>query len=747
MEREIERRASPFLEILRAAWANRDQMGYAWRILKDGVCDGCALGTSGLRDWTMPGIHLCWIRLNLLRLNTISAFDPGLLKDVSSLCRRSELELRQLGRLPIPLVRRRGNAGFAALSWEESLDMIADRIKATDPRRLAFYIVSRGTVNETYYVAQKVARFLGTNHVDNSARVCHAPSTTALKQTIGYGATTCSYKDMIGSDLLVFIGSDVANNQPVAMKYVHLAKKQGTKVALINPFREPGMERYWVPSALDSALFGTRIADAFFPIRVGGDIAFLNGVLKHLIAHGWVDRAFIQEHTTGWSELAQELERQSFEELERCSGASREKMLEFARMYAQARTSILIWSMGVTMHRYGVANVQAIVNLGLARGMVGRPHTGLMPIRGHSGVQGGAEVGAVPNCFPGGVPVNEEGAARFQELWGFPVPSGRGYYVPEMIDAAWRQEMDVLYCIGSNLFGVLPDSRYVRQAIERIPFRVHHDIVLNPQMLLDPADTVLLLPATTRYEMAGGNTETTTERRIIFNPEIPGHRLAGAKDEWHTLIAIAQRVKPEVADKIDFTSTQQIREEIARAVPLYDGMQHFYQKGDQLQWGGERLGEGGGFGTPDGKARFTPVAPPQRDIPEGCLQLTTRRGRQFNSMTFGKRDVQAGALREEVIMSPEDMNRLDLKEGEPVLIRSETGEVRGHVHAGPIQPGNVMMYWPEANVLIGQGVVDEECGIPAYRDAIVQVVHCGGEGGRLKDRTDIDIVALQREGA
>ncbi|RMI04881.1 MAG: formate dehydrogenase, partial [Calditrichaeota bacterium] len=706
-------------------WENRDQLRYAWRILHNGVCDGCALGTSGMRDWTMPGIHLCWIRLNLLRLNTMPPFDPAIVQDVSRLKGATERELRRLGRIPAPLMRRRGEVGFSPIEWEEAIDFIAEHIKSIDPWRLAFYLVSRGTVNETYYVAQKVARFLGTNHVDNSARVCHAPSTTALKRTIGYAATTCSYRDMIGTDLLVFFGSNVANNQPVVMKYIHLAKKRGTRVAVVNTFREPGMEKYWVPSAVDSALFGTRVADAFFQVRPGGDIAFINGVLKHLLANGWVDEGFITHHTTGWKELADALEQQSFDELERLSGTSREEMEAFARMYGQSRTAILVWSMGITMHRFGVQNVMAIANLALARGMVGRPHTGLMAIRGHSGVQGGAEVGAVPNQFPGGYPVNEANAARFAALWGFPVPDQPGYFAAEMIDAAYEGKLDGLYCIGSNLFGILPDSGYVKEAIGRIPLRIHHDIVLNPQMLIDPAEVVLVLPATTRYEMAGGNTETTTERRIIFNPEIPGPRIPGARDEWRVLVEIARRVKPESGDRIAFASTAEIREEIARAVPLYEGIQHLARKGDQFQWGGERLGEGGKFGTPDGKAHFAPVMPPQMEIPEGRFVLTTRRGRQFNSIEFADRDSLAGTDRRAVILSREDMQRLGLRPGDPVVVRSEVGEFRGKAVSGPVYSGAVMMYWPEANVLIPRGISDPQCGIPAYRDAVVEVLPAG----------------------
>jgi molybdopterin-dependent oxidoreductase alpha subunit len=720
MKGEIERRINSYLEIFRAGWENRDQLGYAWRILTEGVCDGCALGTSGLRDWTIPGIHLCWIRLNLLRLNTMGPLDADLLRDVRALGGASEESLRKLGRLSRPLLRRRQEMGFKPISWDDAMGLIAERIGATSPERIAFYLVSRGTVNETYYVAQKVARFLGTNNIDNSARICHAPSTTALKQTIGYAASTCSYSDWIGTDLLVLIGSDLANNQPVAIKYIHLAKKRGTRIAVINPYREPGLERYWVPSSLDSALFGTRVADEFFQVRVGGDMAFLNGALKYMIANQWVDHQFIERHTEGWEDLVRELEGQSFDQLEELSGLARDRMLDFARMYARARTAVFIWSMGITMHEYGAATVKAIVNIALARGMIGRPQCGLVAIRGHSGVQGGAEMGAVPNQFPGGAAIDEQSARQLSQIWGFQVPDCRGRSVSEMIEAAHRGQIDVFYLVGSNLAGVLPDSRFVREALERVPLRVHHDIVLNPQMLLEPADAVILLPATTRYEMAGGNTETTTERRIIFNPQIRGPRIVEARDEWRTLIEIAKRVRPEMADRINFASTEEIRKEIARVVPSYEGIERLRRRGDQIQWGGPQLGQF--FPTSTGRARFTPLAPAKRQVPEGFFQLTTRRGKQFNSMVFGPRDVLANAHRHDVIMSVEDMSRLSLREGDPVRVRSEVGEICARVRSGSVRPGVVIMFWPEANLLIGRGRLDPECDMPAFRDQLVQII-------------------------
>ncbi len=361
-----EQRPNNYAEIWSALKENRDELGFAWRILKHGVCDGCALGTTGMKDWTLDEIHLCNVRLRLLRINTMPALDEAVLGDVDRLTEKTSAELRDLGRLPYPMIRRPGDRGFSRIGWDEALDVIAQRIRATSHDRLAFYLTSRGMTNENYYAVQKCVRAMGTNSIDNAARVCHSPSTFGLKQSLGVPATTCSYSDWIGSDLVVFIGSNVANNQPVAMKYLYHAKKEGTKVAVINNYREPGMDKYWVPSNVESAMFGTQIADRFFLVNVGGDIAFLSGTLKHLIANGWVDRNFIERHAVGFEELAAEIERMSWAELERLAGSTRDEMLAFARMLAEANTAVLVWSMGVTQHAFGEDNVRSIINVGLS---------------------------------------------------------------------------------------------------------------------------------------------------------------------------------------------------------------------------------------------------------------------------------------------------------------------------------------------------------------------------------------------
>ncbi|MBD2492643.1 FdhF/YdeP family oxidoreductase [Aulosira sp. FACHB-615] len=708
-----------YWEVFRAIWLSRHKLPYAWNILNQGVCDGCALGTTGMKDWTLDGIHLCNVRLRLLQMNTMSALDPQILADVSPLQAQKTSQLRDLGRLPYPMMRQRGEKGFRRLSWDEALDFIAHRIRATTPDRLSFYITSRGTVNETYYVTQKAVRAMGSNNIDNAARICHSPSTAALKTSLGAGATTCSYKDWIGTDLLVFIGSNVANNQPVTVKYLHYAKKAGTKIVVINTYREPGMERYWVPSIVESALFGTKFAEDFFLVNTGGDMAFLNGTVKHLIAYGWVDKSFIDSYTTGFAELQTSLEQQSWEELERLSGASRYEMQAFAQIIAAANKAVFVWSMGITQHECGEDNVRSIINLALTKGFVGREGCGLMPIRGHSGVQGGAEMGCYATVFPGGKPINSENAADLSQKWGFDVPSTRGLIAPEMIDAAYDKQLDVLFSVGGNFLEVLPEPDYVEGALQTIPLRVHADIVLSSQMLLEPADTVILLPATTRYEVPGGVTETSTERRVIFSPEIPGPRIGEARPEWEVFVELAKRVRPDLAEKIDFENTAAIREEIAQVVPLYAGMQHLQQTGDQFQYGGSHLCFGWNFATADGKAHFTVLSPAQKEIPEGCFLVATRRGKQFNSMVQERKDAITGALREAVLMNAVDAAKLNLKDGDQVILKNELGELTGRIYLAPIQKGNLQVHWPEGNVLLDKSKRSLE-GVPDY-NAVVRL--------------------------
>ena len=257
-----------FLEMAKVAWENRDELPFAWRILKDGVCDGCALGTSGMSDWTIPGTHLCMVRLELMREHGARPrpqFLPALRR-----WRSITQELRALAGC------MNHDSGKGQPGSPRSHGRALDRSRGTsgiDRARLAS-MTSRGIIKGCI-TQHRGGAFSRHESFDNSARLCHAASTAAMKATLGYGAATCSYADWLHADLIVLFGSNVANNQPVTTKYLHYAKRNGAEIAVVNPYREPGLGRYWIPSIVESALSGTALADHWFDVDTGGDLAFL----------------------------------------------------------------------------------------------------------------------------------------------------------------------------------------------------------------------------------------------------------------------------------------------------------------------------------------------------------------------------------------------------------------------------------------------------------------------------------------
>jgi molybdopterin-dependent oxidoreductase alpha subunit len=717
-------------DTMKTVWHNRDNLPYAARIITQGVCDGCALGVAGLYDQTLSGPHLCTTRLNVLRLNTMPAIKPKRLHaDIDELRKLSSAELRELGRIPYPLIRRPGDRSFARASWDEALDLIAAKFRELPPEQTAFYLTARGITNESYYAAAKTARFLGTNHIDNASRICHSPSKTALKRSLGISASSCSYSDWIGTDVLVFWGSVAANNQPVSTKYMYAAKRKGTKIIVINPYREPAMDGYWIPSIAESALFGTKIADDFYQVNIGGDIALMHGIMKIWFdmeqeqPGSAIDHVFVKEHANGFEELRAKVIAQEWEQLEISSGLSRDRIGELAELLAKAKSAVFVWSMGLTQHRHATDNISQVANLALLRGFIGREHCGVMPIRGHSGVQSAGEMGAEPTYLPGGE-VDEHNISRLEQLWGFPMPRWRGDIVGVSLENALKpishpRKLKLYYLSGGNFLETMPDPSFVRRSLEALEVRVHQDIILNSSTLLDAKEAVVVLPAMTRYEQPGGGTSTSTERMVYYSPEIKGPRIAEARAEWDIYTDLAARVKPGLKALITFSDSQAIREEIARAAPEYEGIQHLKQQGDVFQRGGAWLCEGGVCPTPDGKGRLIAVDVPMRGVAVGGeFNVTTRRGKQFNSMIYGGKDAFNGADRGDVLIHPKDAEAYSVTNGEAITLHNNHGTLQGNAKYADILQGNLAVSFPEGNVLFPMGVYEAPSGIPEYNTLV-----------------------------
>ena len=596
-------------DIFRVLWENRTELPYAWAILNHGVCDVCSLGPYGFRDSVVDGVHLCMRRLKSLKLNTMAALDLGATADLNRLRRFGPEQLQSLGRLAHPMIRRRSEPGFVRCSWDESFELICRAIHDTAPHAMGFVATPHGRTNEIYYAFQKLARILGSNNIALSSHPSRHDAVSGLKCTLGYGAPTCSLSDWIGTELLIIFGADGLTDYPLTKKYLRRARKAGTRIIAVTPLVRTKAETDWT-SSLGRRKVQERISTPYrFQLRAGGEIAFINGILKTLIANDQVDLEFIDKHTARFDTLREALQTQSWEMLEHCSGVSRSAMQEFAIQYGAARSAVFVYTGEFTDCEFAGAKVKAIVNLALARGMLGREKCGIMPIGAQSSMQAGGECGAEPDQFPGGFLVNENSARRLSNLWRHPVPSNPGLTLPRMIDAAYAHQIKFFYFLGGDSLETSPDDSYAAEALSRVPVRIYQDLVLKPSMLLEPSDAVLVLPAQTRYEQRTGGTCTSTERRIRFTPELTGHKIGESRPEWEIVSSIGRKSMPNGELLFPFHNSQAIREEMSRVMPIYQGIEKITKEGDQLQWGGPQLYRDGFKIMPGNRALFSALEP------------------------------------------------------------------------------------------------------------------------------------------
>jgi molybdopterin-dependent oxidoreductase alpha subunit len=499
---------------------------------------------------------------------------------------------------------------------------------------------------------------------------------------------------------------------------------------VVNPYRERGLERYWVPSSPRSAIFGTKLCDQFVPVRTGGDVAFFNGVLKVLIEDGLLaarHRHFISERTTGFDELSAALRAQSFEQLESASGVARQMMSEVARRLAASENILFVWGMGLTQHRAGTDNVKAVINLALALGQLGKPKAGLAALRGQSSVQAAGECGVAPNIFPGGAPINAETAARFSEWWSHPVPDRPGLATGPMIEAVDAGNIKLLMCLGGNLHDTMPERAFVRRALERLPFRIRLDVMMNHEALIEPGEALLILPVRNWYEWSSVFTTTSTDRTIrAFRGALTAHR--DLRESWQALTEIARRVAqaspPAVAHPasapLSYANTDEIRRAMSRTIPMYSGIDALDAPHKQMQWGGRFLCADDFPAMPDGRARFSLLTPANGAIPEGAFMVSSRRGwGQWNSqhLPHPKKDSFTGARsRRAILMHPADAQRLGLSRGAPIELRSP----HGTSYAGICWPDaaqqtrHLQVFWPAANDLFPRGIYDPASMEPDY---------------------------------
>ena len=448
------------------------------------------------------------------------------------------------------------------------------------------------------------------------------------------------------------------------MKYLYLAKRRGCRVVVVNPYLEPGLEKYWVPSNLESALFGTKMCDLHVPVRPGGDVAFANAALKRLIERGAVDDAFIADHTTGWDELVASLAAQSIDDLLVAAGLSDDQLEAFVDLYAGAASAVLVWSMGITQHRDAVDGVRAIVNLGLARGNVGRDGAGLMPIRGHSGVQGGAEMGAYATAFPGGVPVDAEHADALAAAVGLPGARRAGPHRAGDGRRPRRRAARRALDLGRQLpRGPARSSggggRARPRAAARPPGRRGHLADARRRRRRAPAPRGHALRAGGRWHLDHDGATDHLQPRDPAPGRRSAQRVAALRRRGVTRAARARRRVP-----VDHEPGAAGGDR-AGGARLRRASRRWRPPATRCSGAAGTCAPDGQFPLPDGRGGSPPSSRPSTTCPTASFTVATRRGKQFNSMVHAAVDPLTGAGRDAVYIDEADARALGATTARP----------------------------------------------------------------------------------
>ncbi|MFO8114872.1 MAG: formate dehydrogenase subunit alpha [Halorubrum sp.] len=636
-------------------------------------------------------------------------------------------------RLTEPLVRHSGR--FVTAPWEEALDRVADGIgRVIDehgPDAVQFFASSNCT-NEENYVLQKLARVLGTNNVDNCARLCHASTVAAMSDRLGAGAMTNTLDDLRGADCIFVNGANPAEQHPVAFRsYLLPAIRDGATLVHVDP------------RANDT----TEAADVHLPLRPGTDIEVANAIAAVLVEEDLVDEAFLAERTTGFDRLREHLSDVDVAANARAAGVEPAALREAARAYGEADRAAIVTGMGTSQHRCGTDNVHTLLNLALLTGNVGRPGTGVNPLRGQNNVQGASDVGGLPGVLPGYESVTDPDAReRVAAEWGVEPPAEPGL---TEVEATHRfgDEVRAAVVFGENPAVTEPNASAVASAFEELDFCVVVDLFETATA----AHADVVLPGSAWAEKAG--TVTNTDRRVMRmrpNADLPGN----ARRDFEILCALGRRLTDR-PDAFAYDGPARAFDELTRVAPVYEGISYEGIGDGYQRWpfsadddAGTDVLHAGTFSTGERTAPLAVVdpVPPADALEAGELTLTTGRVLQhFNSGALSRRSDRLVAMRGEDALQihPADAADRGIEDGDRVTVSNERGTVEATAEVTPAVREGVTFctfHYPEplANALTGDAL-DPDAGIPEFKHSAVTVEQAAeGDAAGERDAAGAD---------
>ncbi len=627
----------------------------------------------------------------------------------------SGYELEHLGRLNTPLFKSAENNKYSPVSWDFALDKMARVFKQTNPARSFFYSSGRAS-NEAGFMLQLLARLYGTNNVNNCSYYCHQATGVGLQNVIGTGTATVSLEDVGESDCIFVIGANPASNHPRFVHQLKNCRDRGGQVIIINPAKEPGLVRFAVPKSAKSMLTGgTWIASDYVQPKIGSDLSLLKAIAKALLESGQIAQEFINQYTENFADFADSIRALDWATLCEDCGVSESKIRELAAAYGRADKAIFAWGMGITHHRHGVENVEAIANLALLRAMLGKPAAGLLPLRGHSNVQGIGTVGVKPVLA-------EDVLQKLEQHFAIQLPRSKGLDTLACLTAAHQGEMDAALIMGGNLYSATPESHWAQQALDAIPHKIYLTTTLNQGHFFGmETSEALILPVTARDE----EWQPTTQESMFNYVRLSDggiSRLGNVKPEVEILCELGARLLPESPLKFAaLKNHNSIRAAIAACVPGMAELKDIAESKSEFTIA-NRLLHHTQFATDSGKAKFI-IHPLPGKVHSEQFPFTLasiRSEGQFNSIVYEEKDSYRGTEhRWSLLMNREDMHAQGFKPGDKANLVSAYGKMnKVELVEFDLPRGSLMAYYPEANVLIGREQ-DPRSKTPAFKSVAV----------------------------
>ncbi|MDR5741413.1 FdhF/YdeP family oxidoreductase [Caballeronia sp. LZ016] len=659
---------------------------------------------------------------------------------VSELWAWNDHALEDEGRLTHPMRYDAQTGHYVPVSWDEAFERIGAALRALpDPHMAEFYTSGRAS-NEAAFLYQLFARRFGTNNFPDCSNMCHEPTSVGLPEAIGVGKGTVTLADFDHCDAIFCIGHNPGTNHPRMLATLRSAARRGAKIVVLNPLKERGLERFASPQDPVEMVTGrsTAIATDYVQVRIGGDVAFMKGMMKTVLAlhrdslskggEGVLDRAFIDEHTEGLDEVIADLDATAWSDIVGAAGIERAEIERIGKLYAGSKAVIACYGMGITQHHSGTANVQQIVNLLLMRGNMGRDGAGICPLRGHSNVQGDRTVGITE------VPPDDM-LDSIERVFKFAPPREHGHGAITAIEAMRDGRSKALICLGGNLPVAMSDTQVCFDAMRKLDLAVHIATKLNRSHLLTAKET-FILPCLGRTELdvqaSGPQTVTVEDSMSMVHasrgslPPASGHLLSEPA-------IVARMAKATLDDaSLDWdgwvADYSRIRDLIEAVFPQFD------RYNDRIQDpGGFRLFNAAAarrWNTPGGRARFIAhkgvMMDPRVNRDDALILATIRSHDQYNTTIYGFNDRYRGITgrRDVVFVNERDLEARGLQHGDLVDLETieSTVSVGGTRRlcgltavAFDIAPGSIAAYYPEANCLVSLADNDPRSGTPSYK--------------------------------